>query len=103
MLGTICDTMADGLFTVDLDGTITFWNKGAERITGFAVEDVIGKNCDILEGDNCLGTDCVDGIRLGSTLPAFLSPTVVNILVEKFDIKPIGTAQEDIEAMMAGE
>ncbi len=63
LLETICDTMADGLFTVDLDGTITFWNKGAERITGFTAEDVLGKNCDILEGDNCLGTGCVDGIR----------------------------------------
>ncbi len=45
----------------------------------------------------------VKGIRLGPTLPAFLSPTVINVLVEKFDIKPIGTVQEDIEAMMAGK
>lgn len=45
----------------------------------------------------------VKGIRLGPTLPAFLSPTVVNILVEKFDIKPIGTVEEDIAAMMAGK
>jgi len=45
----------------------------------------------------------VKGIRLGPTLPAFLSPTVANVLVEKFDIKPIGTVQEDIEAMMAGK
>ncbi len=45
----------------------------------------------------------VKGIRLGPTLPAFLSPTVVNVLVEKFDIKPIGTVQDDIEAMMKGE
>ena len=45
----------------------------------------------------------VKGIRLGPTLPAFLSPTVVNVLVEKFDIKPIGTVEEDITAMMAGE
>ncbi|MBW1678260.1 MAG: hydroxylamine reductase [Deltaproteobacteria bacterium] len=44
----------------------------------------------------------VQGIRLGPTLPAFLSPTVVNVLVEKFNIKPIGTVREDIEAMMAG-
>jgi hydroxylamine reductase len=44
----------------------------------------------------------VKGIRLGPTLPAFLSPTVVNVLVEKFDIKPIGTVEEDIAAMMAG-
>jgi hydroxylamine reductase len=42
------------------------------------------------------------GIRLGPTLPAFISPTVLNVLVENFDIKPISDAQSDIEAMMAG-
>jgi hydroxylamine reductase len=45
----------------------------------------------------------VKGIRLGPTLPAFLSPTVAGVLVEKFDIKPIGTVDEDIAAMMAGK
>jgi len=45
----------------------------------------------------------VKGIRLGPTLPAFVSPTVLNVLVDKFDIKQIGTVEEDIEAMMAGK
>jgi hydroxylamine reductase len=45
----------------------------------------------------------VKGIRLGPTLPAFLSPNVAKVLVEKFDIKPIGSVEEDIAAMMAGE
>ena len=45
----------------------------------------------------------VKGIRLGPTLPAFLSPAVANVLVEKFDIKPIGTVQDYITAMMAGK
>ncbi|MDO9464317.1 MAG: hydroxylamine reductase [bacterium] len=45
----------------------------------------------------------VKGIRLGPTLPAFLSPNVAKVLVEKFDIKPIGTVQDDIVAMMKGE
>ena len=45
----------------------------------------------------------VKGIRLGPTLPAFLSPAVVKVLVEKFNIKPIGTVQDDITAMMAGK
>jgi len=45
----------------------------------------------------------VKGIRLGPTLPAFLSPNVVNVLVEKFNIKPIGTVEEDIAAMAAGK
>jgi len=45
----------------------------------------------------------VKGIRLGPTLPAFISPTVLNVLVENFDIKPIGTVEEDVAAMMAGK
>jgi len=44
----------------------------------------------------------IKGLRLGPTLPAFLSPTVLDVLVKKFDIKPIGTVESDIEAMMAG-
>jgi hydroxylamine reductase len=45
----------------------------------------------------------VKGIRLGPTLPAFVSPNVLKVLVDKFDIKPIGTVQEDVEAMLKGE
>jgi hydroxylamine reductase len=45
----------------------------------------------------------VKGLRLGPTLPAFLSPNVAKVLVEKFDIKPIGEVKADVAAMMAGE
>jgi hydroxylamine reductase len=44
----------------------------------------------------------VKGIRLGPTIPAFLSANVVKVLVEKFSIKPTGQAGADVEAMMAG-
>ncbi|MBU4524917.1 MAG: hydroxylamine reductase [Desulfomicrobium sp.] len=44
----------------------------------------------------------VKGIRLGPTLPGFLSPNVAKVLVENFNIKAIGTVQDDIAAMMAG-
>ncbi len=44
----------------------------------------------------------VKGIRLGPTLPAFLSPNVAKVLVENFDIKPIGDVKTDIEMMMQG-
>ena len=44
----------------------------------------------------------VKGIRLGPTLPGFLSPNVAKVVIEKFDLKPIGTVQDDIAAMMAG-
>jgi len=45
----------------------------------------------------------VKGIRLGPTLPAFLSPNVVKVLVENFDIRPVGEVKDDIDAMMAGK
>ena len=40
------------------------------------------------------------GIRLGPSLPAFLTPTVLDTLVKTFDIKPIATADEDLKAIL---
>jgi hydroxylamine reductase len=40
------------------------------------------------------------GIRLGPSLPAFLTPNVLDTLVKNFDIKPIGTADEDLKAIL---
>lgn len=45
----------------------------------------------------------VKDIHLGPTLPAFLSPNVANVLVEKFGIAPIGEVEEDIEMFMNAE
>ncbi len=45
----------------------------------------------------------VKGIRLGPTLPAFVSPGVLKVLVENFDIKPIGDVKADIETIMKGK
>ena len=45
----------------------------------------------------------VKHIRLGPTLPGFLSPNVAKVLVENFDIKPIGTVADDLAAIAAGK
>ena len=44
----------------------------------------------------------VKGIRLGPTLPAFLSPAVAEVLVKEFDIKQTGAVEEDVARMVAG-
>jgi hydroxylamine reductase len=44
----------------------------------------------------------VKHIRLGPTLPAFVSPNVLKVLVDKFDLKPITNVQEDVAAIVAG-
>lgn len=42
----------------------------------------------------------IENIRLGPTLPAFVSPNVLNILVEKFKIKPVSTPDEDLKEIL---
>lgn len=43
----------------------------------------------------------IKGIRLGPSLPAFITPNVLNVLVEKFDIRPITTPEEDLADLLA--
>jgi len=43
----------------------------------------------------------IKNIRLGPSLPAFITPNVLKILVDKFNIMPISTPEEDIKATLA--
>ncbi len=42
----------------------------------------------------------VRDIRIGPSLPAFIEPEVLDVLVDKFDIKPISTPEEDLKAIL---
>ncbi len=42
----------------------------------------------------------IKNIRLGPSLPAFVTPNVLNVLVEKFNIAPIRTPEEDLRAIL---
>jgi hydroxylamine reductase len=42
----------------------------------------------------------IKGIRLGPSLPAFITPNVLDTLVKNFDIKPIGTPDGDLKAIL---
>ena len=44
----------------------------------------------------------IKNIRLGPSLPAFLSPNILNFLVENYGIGPITTPEEDIKALQSG-
>lgn len=55
VLGTVMDSMAAGLFTVNANGIFIAWSGGAERITGYSREEVVGQPCNVLEGQNCKG------------------------------------------------
>lgn len=42
----------------------------------------------------------IKNIRLGPSLPAFISPGVLDVLVKNFEIKPISTPDEDLKAIL---
>jgi hydroxylamine reductase len=42
----------------------------------------------------------IKNIYLGPSLPAFISPNVLNVLVQKFSIKPISTPEQDLKAIL---
>lgn len=41
----ILSHVSDGVYSVDRNGRITFWNQGAAVITGYASEEVLGRSC----------------------------------------------------------
>ena len=55
------------------------------------------KACSILLTLLYLG---IKDIRLGPSLPAFITPNILNVLVEKFNIMPINTPDEDLKAIL---
>lgn len=42
----------------------------------------------------------VKNIRIGPSLPAFISPNVLELLREKYDLMPVGDAEKDLKAML---
>jgi diguanylate cyclase (GGDEF)-like protein/PAS domain S-box-containing protein len=54
----LLDNLYDGIYFVDVERRILFWNKGAERISGFRSDEVVGRFCyghlyDFREGQSC--------------------------------------------------
>lgn len=41
----ILNSLQDGIYYLDRDRMITYWNRGAEKITGYTADQVIGRSC----------------------------------------------------------
>lgn len=62
----LLEHIADGVYFVDRERRILYWNQGAERITGFAAAEVLGRYCqdgilnhvDAAGNSLCRGTGC---------------------------------------------
>lgn len=47
----LLDQIHDSVITMDLDGYITGWNRGAERLFGYAAEEILGKHILVIYAD----------------------------------------------------
>jgi diguanylate cyclase (GGDEF)-like protein/PAS domain S-box-containing protein len=71
LYGKVMDNLHEGIYFVDSDRTITYWNKGAENLTGYAAKEMLGKRCsdDLLMHVDDRGTAlCAEGCPLQKTM-----------------------------------
>jgi len=60
-LQTILNSIADGVFTIDLDKNVTSFNRAAEKITGIPGEQAIGQKCfDVFHASICQSACAID-------------------------------------------
>ena len=67
----LLDQISDGVYFVDRDRRITYWNGGAERITGYNAREVVGHSCSegILRHVNDRGRQlCLSGCPLAAVM-----------------------------------
>lgn len=68
---SILDQMYDGVYFVDTEMAIRYWNQGAERISGFTAHEVLGTRCmdSILTHVDDKGTNlCLNGCPLSAAM-----------------------------------
>jgi two-component system response regulator HydG len=58
---TVANTIRDGIMIVDEGGTIIYVNQAFEMITGYSKEEMIGRDCTVLDCDICEKTRHSDG------------------------------------------
>src|SRR5215467_6168993 len=79
---TVIETLQTGVYAVDRDRRIMLWNDGAERITGYLRQDVVGRTF----GEGLLMHCDANGCEL----PGELSPLAATILDGRRRLSRVG-------------
>jgi PAS domain S-box-containing protein len=67
----VCDNLSEGVYFVDKERKLTYWNRGAQKLAGYQREEVIGKHCYdnfLQHQDDCGRMLCHAGCPLAETL-----------------------------------
>lgn len=117
-LASIVESSEDAIISETLDGTVTSWNKGAERIFGYSVSEAIGRHISFLAwpGNEEDMTQLVEQIRSGKRVnhyetvrrhkdgtPVYVSLTLSGILDAEGNIIGISKISRDISDRKAAD
>ena len=68
---TLLDSLYDGVYFLDRNRKILYWNKGAEKLTGYSSEEVIGRSCMdnvLMHTDDAGRPLCLNGCPIVQTM-----------------------------------
>jgi len=104
LLTAIVENSIDGILTLDLDGVITSWNKGACKILQYSREEAIGENVRMLIPDARHGEDetIINVVKSGKTMTNFHTERCRkdgSILSVSISVFPIHNQQGEIESI----
>ncbi|MCD6319386.1 MAG: sigma 54-interacting transcriptional regulator [Candidatus Desulfofervidaceae bacterium] len=103
LLKTILDSITEGVFTVDKNLRITFFNRAAERITGFSRKAAIGEKCFKIFRANICQTECAlkKSIESGKSV-INLPITIVNKAGKQIPVNIRASVLKDKEGHIIG-
>ncbi|MDQ2654384.1 MAG: PAS domain S-box protein, partial [Chloroflexota bacterium] len=69
-LASIVESAEDGILSCTLDGVITSWNQGAEKLYGYRIDEAIGQSVVILRPPDLIDdiADLMEGVRHGKSI-----------------------------------
>jgi len=92
-IASIAASSADAILSMDPEGTITSWNKGAEVIFGYTDEEIIGQNISILVPADLLGDGELERLAAEINAKGFVKSYETERLSKKGNRLPVSVTQ----------
>jgi sigma-54 dependent transcriptional regulator, acetoin dehydrogenase operon transcriptional activator AcoR len=104
--GALLDNLTDGVMAHDLSRRLFFFNRAAERITGYKYAEVIGRDChEVFSGrfcgGNCSFCEEADTIQAKLRYPMVLAKRNGSTAEVEMSVVPIHTTKNAVEGAMA--
>ena len=99
----ILDSMSEGVFTVDSEFRIAYFNRAAERIVGLSREEAVGKNCyEVFKADICQSSCALRATLTTGKPQRDVSATILNSRMKEVPVCVSTALMRDASGNMLG-